>query len=354
MNQATIYAAFVILLVHFQGIHARTLLPSSNGIRLRQTQVTPLVKVTDKLVSAPHLDVIGLPSNPFNELLPLMVYRGGPLIKSPVVSTLAWGSGGNLEVVRTFPAANSFLADLPKTTYAEWINKEYSTKKQVLRGGRLYRELWLIIDFNATVTNKAIQGAIKQLINQKVLLNNVDGNAMTMIFLPPGVSVLFPTDSKCKRDCIFLTSCLDVCSYHSFFKFNGKNQYYAVIPDLDCANIKNAMDCKQGLPLLDATTNAISREYFSMKTNPDGGFGATNQEATNPDGSFVTTGLGWVDDKYQIGLQDITDPCPNETDRIKGPSGITWTVQQIWSNKYNACLTSPTRPHLINGTFANS
>ena len=59
MNQAAIYAAFVILLVHLQGIHARKSLPPSNGTRLWQTSVTPLAEAA-KSASVQHLDTMGL------------------------------------------------------------------------------------------------------------------------------------------------------------------------------------------------------------------------------------------------------------------------------------------------------
>ena len=63
---------------------------------------------------------------------------------------------------------------------------------------------------------------------------------------------------------------------------------------------------------------------------------------------------GWVDLSVAVPRR-IADPCSDQTDRIKGPSGVTWTVQQVWSQKHNACLTDPTRPHFINdfGVFQN-
>lgn len=310
------------MIAHLQSTSARTALAPSNSTTARSDKGTP------KPTPTSHLNVAGLSSSNIPNILPDLVYHGGSLIRAPVVSTLAWGLGRNFDVVHTFQAANSFLADLPKTNYAKWVDKEYSTRKYPLRRGRLEKKLFLFnISFKATVTDKEIQDTLKQLINQKVLSKNSDGNAVTIVFLPPGVSAKHRTRED--QGGGIGTTCVDFCSYNSGFKFNGKKHHYAVIPDLDCTGIRHSTDCKDSLPLLDATTNAIATEYFSMKTNP----------TTGPD----DLDQGWVDGAE--GFFTIADNC-YQTDRIKGPSGITWTVPQMWSNEQKACLTDPTHPRI--------
>ena len=269
-----------------------------------------------------HIDVTGLPGGPpFGDFRPNFGYNNGPLIKSPVVTTLAWGTG-----VRNFPAVNSLLADLPKTKYIAWINKEYSVPKYALKGGHFRRELVINPAFKTTLKDKEIQKTIAQLVKQKALPENTFGNSLTMVFLPPGVSVLSSVERGERR------SCIDLCAYHGAFKHNGKNQFYAVVPDQECAGIKNALDCKKDLPLVDATTVAVSYAYVAAMTNPADVFFQGRAPAE-----------GWAD-RYGT---DIGMPCTGSSDRITGPTGVTWTVQQIFSEKHRTCFTEPGRPYLI-------
>lgn len=47
-------------------------------------------------------------------------FNGGPVIRRPEVSTVAYGTYKG-KGVRNFGASNSFLADLPRTKYMSWI-----------------------------------------------------------------------------------------------------------------------------------------------------------------------------------------------------------------------------------------
>jgi hypothetical protein len=135
-------------------------------------------------------------------------------------------------------------------------------------------------------------------------------------------------------------SCINFCTYHGKFILNKRTQYYAVIPDQDCASAPAAKrrDCKFGMPVLDATTAAISNVYVGAKTDPDNG----------PYSKKVVPRYGWVD-RYSGKIQNY---CVGPNDRVEGLTGVTWTVQQMWSNKYKSCLTDPTRPRLANAIFA--
>lgn len=307
-----IAAAIVVLLVNIRCISARALLAPSNS-----------TNALEKTSSVPNIAVTGLPGgDPHGDFLPSFRYLGGPLIRSPVITTLAWGGGKNGKAVRNWAAVNSFLADLPNTKYMKWINKEYNVPKYVLKGGHFERELVIAPPFKATVTDEDIQKTLKQLVKQKVLPRNTFGNALTVVFLPSGVSVSLQASQ--------LRSCIDLCAYNSAFQLNGKSYYYSVIPDQECAGIKNALDCKKELSLVDATTTAISYAYVAAKTNPE------------------AAGSGWISfhDNGDLGI-----PCTGLTDRITGPTGVTWTVQQVWSDKDRTCRTEPGRPTLVKGLY---
>lgn len=324
---ASTLTAALVLYVQFQNASARSLsrMPKTGASTALTAPVAASLKAAPKSTLVPPIFVTGLPGGDGRpDFRPVIGYNGGPLIKSPVVTTLAWGSGESDNGVRNFAAANSFVADLPRTKYMGWIQKDYSVPKIKLKGGHFRHELVIDPAFKKLVKDKEIQAAIAQLMRQKALPNNSFGNALTMVFLPPRVSVQGPVASGGGR------SCIDFCAYNSAFKHNGKNQYYTVIPDLECVGIKGAGACKGDLPLVDATTATISSVYMAAMTNP---FGRSLGGAPRQ---------GWVD-RYGT---DIAS-CGGATDRITGPTGVTWTVQQIWSEKRRTCLTDPTRPYLI-------
>lgn len=109
------------------------------------------------------------------------------------VTTLAWGRDKNGKIARWFESINSFLFDLHATSYAAWIDKEYSTRHLKLGRGRFVRDLVLLVDFKPTITQETIENKLKQLISQKILPLNADGNALTIILVPPGVRVQRPS-----------------------------------------------------------------------------------------------------------------------------------------------------------------
>ena len=277
----------------------------------------------------PSAVVSGLPQGGLDGVeLPGFGNGGGPMIRHPAVTTLAWGRDKNGEIVRWFESINSFLFDLPATSYAAWIDKEYSTRHLKLGRGRFVRDLVLIVDFKPTITQRTIENKLKQLISQKILPLNADGNALTIILVPPGVSV--------RRDGVLqapIYSCIDFCAYRRSFDFRKKKHYYIVIPDQSCSGIKSKhLDCENGLPHLDAMTRTISLQYFNAKTNPAGA-----------DTEFTGPSVGW----FARNWGDIGSPCVTMSDRIAGPTGVTWTVNQIWSARNTSCLTTPSRPRLV-------
>src|SRR6476646_6224901 len=122
----------------------------------------------------PSTVVSGLPQGGLNGVeLPGFGYGGGPMIRHPAVTTLAWGKGKNGATVRGFESINSFLFDLPATKYAAWIDKEYSRPHLKLGRGRFVRDLLLLVDFKPTITQSTVEKKLKQLINQKILPLNV-------------------------------------------------------------------------------------------------------------------------------------------------------------------------------------
>lgn len=304
---------------------------------INNTKVTsrsvPFAPLYTIVAGLPQGGLNGIPPPGFNgPILPGFGNGGGPMIRHPAITTLAWGGGKNGEAVRGFAAVNSFLFDLPATSYAAWIDKEYSTSRLKLGRGRFVRDLLVYVHFEPTITQQAIENRMKKLIDKKILPLNADGNALTIVLLPPGVRVQRPMPSLTSGSARSY-SCSDFCAYHSSFNFRKNKQYYIVIPDQSCSGIKSKrLDCLSGLPQLDATTRTVSLQYFNAKTNPAGA-----------EAQFIGPSVGWFARLWG----DIGSPCVNFADRIAGPTGVTWTVNQIWSARNTSCLTTSARPRLV-------
>jgi hypothetical protein len=262
------------------------------------------------------LPVGGTGPEPHGYYGPSANFNGGPVIKRPEVITLAYGTYKG-QGVRNFGASNSFLADLPRTKYMSWIDKEYSAPNNTLKPGRLVHEYTVLVEMKSNVTEKELQKSIKELVSRKLISSNANGNALTMIFLPPGVTMVTNDGRK---------SCVDFCGYNSGFVINKRRHFYSVIPDPQCsaAPSKKRMDCQNGLSPIDATTATLSRLYVSAKINPE------------------PPGGGWIARYYG----DLVFLCTGQADRIKGPTGVTWVVQQFWHNGLRTCMTDPTRPYI--------
>ena len=145
-----------------------------------------------------------------------------------------------------------------------------------------------------------------------------------MIYFPPGVTIRLGTD----------TSCVQFCAYHGTTNstFNSKNLAYGVMPDFG-ASAGCSGGCGAGSEFQNITS-VSSHEMAETVTDVDVG---------------IATGfappLAWYDPNSsdKDGGGEIGDICNGQQSAVTTPGG-TYTVQQLWSNQANACVSIGSHP----------
>ena len=116
------------------------------------------------------------------------------------------------------------------------------------------------------------------------------------------------------------TSCATFCAYHGAFNLDGKNVYYAVMPDMSAGSGCD-LGCGSGSPFENATSIA-SHELAEVITDPEVSLAAG-----------FTAPLAW----YDTFNGETGDICNGISQPLELADGIRYTVQQFWSNADDAC-----------------
>jgi hypothetical protein len=262
-------------------------------------------------------------------------YYGGPVISNVQVLTIFWGPN-------VYPAVTTgignFFQSVTNSDYYDLLS-EYDTSISSMSGhagtsqsigrgtfGGSYTITPSICSVTpCALTDAQVQAELLAQVNtaqipppQLDLYGNV--NTLYMLYFPAGVAI---TKSG-------MTSCVDYCAYHGTTAntFNSKNLAYGVMPDFTPPN-----SCNIGCGTLSAFLNltvVTSHELAEAVTDPDIGIAST-----------FAYPVAWI----EPGLGEIADVCGHIPATIQ-TSGGPLTVQQLWSNKQNACVsaTGPANP----------
>src|SRR5262249_3653372 len=149
--------------------------------------------------------------------VPHLEYYGGPVIQKAAIIELLWGNNV------AFP---SELADFYKWFVTgptvDWLS-EYDTTSpaQKIERGQF---LGVVTDVKAPMfllDDRIIASEIARLIDDRTLPAPTD-DTVIMVHFPPGVQFQWGG---------FGLSCESFCGVHGLFTHNGKNVYFAAIPD---------------------------------------------------------------------------------------------------------------------------
>jgi uncharacterized repeat protein (TIGR01451 family) len=157
-------------------------------------------------------------------------------------------------------------------------------------------------------------------------------NTLYMIYFPPGVRISVQGLGSCVP--------FGFCAYHSNVTANLKPKLpYGVFPDFGPTSA-----CSTGCGLGTAAQNltaASTHELGEAVTDTDVGAATA-----------LAPPLGWVD---QVSGQEIGDFCEGNSsnDVTVSAGGNTYTVQQLWSNMQNACVSAPAHFQLTAQANAN-
>jgi hypothetical protein len=235
-------------------------------------------------------------------------FHGGPVIRSPQVTTSFWGSLWSDDAHQQLAAdLNQFHADLLQSDFMNVLS-QYGVGTGA--GSGAFLGATFISDVTDTLTDQGIQDVIQSAIDSGTLQEPSGPDHVLMIYLDetkevndPGAQLVL---CEPENDTAF--------GYHNFFTTSAGNAfYYAVIPGLtdDCLSEScPGGDATCSLHLSQAReqrlTQVASHEFAEMTTDPQ----------LN----------GWFDS--QAG--ENGDICNGQTDQIT-VGGNTWNVQQTFS-----------------------
>ncbi|NNN04440.1 MAG: hypothetical protein HKL90_00930 [Elusimicrobia bacterium] len=287
----------------------------------RAVAVFAALALSSSASAAPHALWINRPrtSSPFlAEAVNDVLYYGGPVISNAKVYAVFWGPNVDAQ---TQSQVGPFFSNILGSTYMDWLS-EYATNVKAVDGrpgtnqtiGRgTFAGSVTITPANAStnLTDAMIQSELDAQIAAGKLAKP-DANSLYMIFFPAGVSISLGSGSTGGG------SCSDFCAYHEGFKSprDGSSIYYGVMPT--CGGV----GCGAGFDGLSSTT---SHELIEAVTDP-----------FPTDGSNPSYPQAWNDNQGN----EVADLCVGGSSTVTG-SGLTSTVQWIWSNTLGACNQGP-------------
>ena len=224
----------------------------------------------------------------------LVPWENGPIVYCPIVYTSFWGASWTAANAALSSQLNQFMQDLVNAT--PWMNilTQYGVSGYGAHGQASYLEF-----VPTTLTVSSYEAIFQSCINAGLLPEpaNVNNNAIvpvTMVFLDSSVGI-----NGGGRQ-LNVPGAPDAGYHDSFTTATGNPFIYAFSEFTDLQSI----------------TTIMSHEFAEMITDP-------LYNAWTPDHAG----------------HEIGDYCAWEETTIS-VSGRTWTVQEIWSDEANACVTS--------------
>jgi MYXO-CTERM domain-containing protein len=276
------------------------------------------------------------PDAKFCNSAPDLKYYGGPVLQNVKVYNVNWGSNINATTTAQMPL---FYADLVASPYFDWLS-EYNTvglngqdgqpgsNQGIARGsfaGSVTISPSLCGGTGSPNSCQLTDAQVRTEIAAQLTAGNLpaptkgcDGlnDTLYMINFPPSAEVTLPGVGG---------TCAELCGYHGTGVYQGQVYAYAVLPDFftsDCA----PGSCGPSAPL-ESLTNIASHELVESVTDPEVGLPEPHPPDFRP-GAWHDATCG-----------EIGDICEHLYGTID-PSGTTWTVQQLWSNAVNDCITT--------------
>jgi MYXO-CTERM domain-containing protein len=245
-----------------------------------------------------------------------LYYHGGKVIQNVKLFAVYWGmNAGN----GTPDQYDKFYGGMAQSAYFDWL-REYNTPTPDSPSGPMQKvgrgqSIGHYIDPNPPTSTELQESDIQTWLSGLVKGGKIpapDDNTLYVTYYPSGVNITDPGGKK---------SCSYFCAYHSGFddSVSGKRIRYAVMPDQSgsCAG-----GCGGAPDVFSNSCSVVSHEIQEAVSDPDVWAGGQ-------------TDLGWYDDANG----EDGDICNAMQSQISTPNGM-YTVQQIWSQKQGACVSS--------------
>jgi hypothetical protein len=241
-------------------------------------------------------------------------YWDGPVISSITVNPVFWNSNVNSSANPTFQSDITAFYSAIVTGAEMTFLAQYSTSspKQTIGNGTLGTVV-VSNQMGTSLMDSDVQSFLTGLFNSGAL-PKPNNNDYYPVHFPSGVTI----NSGGSK------SCVQFCAYHGTYQYNGQDVYYGVVPDLNQPGCNGGCG---GSTVLNNTTVVSSHELAETVTDPAVGV------ASFPFSIFGV--LGW----YNFSYGEIGDICSGQQTTAVLGDGKSYTVQKLWSNKSNACVT---------------
>jgi hypothetical protein len=248
-------------------------------------------------------------------------YYGGPVVPSVKVYQVLWGTGTYLPGVAdggvtTATKLGDFYRAIAASPYLDWLC-EYDTPTQPIARGRFVQTIAIVptaANSGAVLDEAHIQAEIAAQVAAGAL-PQPDSSTVFMINFPKEKTLTDPSVG---------TSCVDYCGYHSTGLIADQDVYYGVLPDFSPGSGCD-VGCGGDTTLFNDLSSTASHELVESITDPAVGI------ATD-----ITYPLAW----YDVVNGEIGDICNQFQSTLQGADGVTYVVQQEWSNAAGACIAT--------------
>jgi hypothetical protein len=235
-----------------------------------------------------------------------LTYYGGPVVQSVHVTPVFWNS--KVEYQSNLAAFYDAIVTGAEMTFLSAYST--SSPKQTIGSGS-HGTAFVDTQTATSVTDAQVQSRLASLFTAGSLPKPTNNNYYPVHF-PAGVSISDGSGN---------TSCVQFCAYHGTFTYNGQDVYYGILPDVGQSGCAGGCG---GSTVLNNATSVASHEFAETVTDPAVGLAQTYGPP-----------LGWYNKTYG----EIGDICNGQQTTATLGDGKSYTVQKLWSNASNACVT---------------
>lgn len=322
---------------------------SASNLQQHQAQTPPSTSLMHIVPFGPPRKRPAAPRGAASE--PVLPYWGGPVISNIHVVEVFWGSFVDSG---STTGLQQYFTDVTNSNYFDLLS-EYGTVNVTGQGGApgsnqligrgAFDGKFVITPSlcpgsaaatppTCSLTDAQIQNElVNQLSNLPAPVTDAQGNFNTiyLIYFPPGVQITIGKSQSCMGG--------GFCAYHSSLGLNSRTGLpYGVFPDFGPTSGCSAAN--QGCGSSTAFNNLTAVSSHEL-----------GEAATDVDVSNATTfapPLAWFSN---LTGEELGDICTQQQAQITAGSN-TYTVQKLWSNMQNACVTAPAQYRLATATNA--
>jgi hypothetical protein len=275
-----------------------------------------------------QMPLTGQPGAPRAAAVPAgahLTYYGGHVMPHVQVTQVLYGSGTYASEVSGTGALtiSSFYTGVTNSAHFDWLT-EYNTNRTAANGQPGTNEIIGRGSFagqrtiapaasrnGSTISDASIKTELKAQITAGVL-PMPNANTLFAVYFPANKTISSGSG----------TSGVDFCAYHGTVAAAGSipEFYYSVLPDFTTGGM--ASGCGNGTRYQNETS-VSSHEMIEAVTDPQVGIAGS-----------IGPPLAWYDQTNG----EIGDICNHQHATITGGDGATYTVQNEFSNVYNACI----------------